>query len=185
LQLAYNLQLLVTGASNRFPEAKKCFPRCPTPRCLPPSLPTPTPLVPTLARLSQRPRGRPPPATGAPLKAGAPRSWRRSVARIPGLCGGVPGRHGRAWTAARDDSQTVCGRYHQVAGVDPLPTEAAIVKATMKGLRRSLGTAQASACFQGKHALGRRRQRTLSQSAWSTPCPTIHSRVATTAHAGG
>jgi site-specific recombinase XerD len=33
--------------------------------------------------------------------------------------------------------------YHRLAGVDPLPTDAAIVKTTMKGLRRSLGAAQA------------------------------------------
>jgi site-specific recombinase XerC len=33
--------------------------------------------------------------------------------------------------------------YHHLAGVDPLPTDAAIVKTTMKGLRRSLGATQA------------------------------------------
>jgi len=33
--------------------------------------------------------------------------------------------------------------YHRLAGVDPLPTDTAIVKTTMKGLRRSLGAAQA------------------------------------------
>jgi site-specific recombinase XerC len=33
--------------------------------------------------------------------------------------------------------------YHRLAGIDPLPTDAAIVKTTMKGLRRSLGAAQA------------------------------------------
>jgi site-specific recombinase XerC len=33
--------------------------------------------------------------------------------------------------------------FHRVTGVDPLPTDAAIVKTTMKGLRRSLGAAQA------------------------------------------
>jgi site-specific recombinase XerD len=33
--------------------------------------------------------------------------------------------------------------YHRLAGVDPLSTNAAIVKTTVKGLRRSLGTAQA------------------------------------------
>jgi hypothetical protein len=33
--------------------------------------------------------------------------------------------------------------YHRLVGVDPLPTDAAIVKTTMKGLRRSLGAAQA------------------------------------------
>jgi integrase len=33
--------------------------------------------------------------------------------------------------------------HHHLAGVDPLPTDAAIVKTTMKGLRRSLGAAQA------------------------------------------
>jgi site-specific recombinase XerD len=35
--------------------------------------------------------------------------------------------------------------YHRLAGVDPLPTDAAtaIVKTTMKGLRRSLGAVQA------------------------------------------
>jgi hypothetical protein len=32
--------------------------------------------------------------------------------------------------------------HHRLAGVDPLPTDAAIVKTTMKGLR-SLGAAQA------------------------------------------
>jgi site-specific recombinase XerC len=33
--------------------------------------------------------------------------------------------------------------HHRLAGVDPVPTDAAVVKSTMKGLRRSLGTAQA------------------------------------------
>jgi site-specific recombinase XerD len=33
--------------------------------------------------------------------------------------------------------------FHRMTGVDPLPTDAAIVKTTMKGLRRSLGAAQA------------------------------------------
>jgi hypothetical protein len=33
--------------------------------------------------------------------------------------------------------------YHHLTGVDPLPTDAAIVKTTFKGLRRSLGAAQA------------------------------------------
>jgi site-specific recombinase XerC len=33
--------------------------------------------------------------------------------------------------------------FHRLSGVDPLPTDAAIVKTTMKGLRRSLGAAQA------------------------------------------
>jgi site-specific recombinase XerC len=33
--------------------------------------------------------------------------------------------------------------YHRLVGIDPLPTDAAIVKTTMKGLRRSLGAAQA------------------------------------------
>ncbi len=33
--------------------------------------------------------------------------------------------------------------YHRLAGIDPLPTDAAVVKTTMKGLRRSLGAAQA------------------------------------------
>jgi site-specific recombinase XerC len=33
--------------------------------------------------------------------------------------------------------------HHRLAGIDPLPTDTAIVKTTMKGLRRSLGAAQA------------------------------------------
>jgi hypothetical protein len=33
--------------------------------------------------------------------------------------------------------------FHRLAGVDPVPSDAAVVKTTMKGLRRSLGTAQA------------------------------------------
>jgi site-specific recombinase XerC len=33
--------------------------------------------------------------------------------------------------------------FHRLSGADPLPTDAAIVKTTVKGLRRSLGTAQA------------------------------------------
>jgi hypothetical protein len=33
--------------------------------------------------------------------------------------------------------------FHRLAGIDPLPTDAAIVKTTMKGLRPSLGAAQA------------------------------------------
>jgi hypothetical protein len=38
---------------------------------------------------------------------------------------------------------TAVRHYHRLAGVGPLPTDAAIVKTTMKGLRRSLGAAQA------------------------------------------
>jgi site-specific recombinase XerD len=33
--------------------------------------------------------------------------------------------------------------FHRLAGVDPVPTDVAVVKTTMKGLRRSLGAAQA------------------------------------------
>jgi hypothetical protein len=33
--------------------------------------------------------------------------------------------------------------FYRLSGIDQLPTDAAVIKTTMKGLRRSLGTAQA------------------------------------------
>jgi hypothetical protein len=98
---------------------------------------------------------------------------RRSVARIPRLRSGVPGRHGRARLTPRNDRQTVCSR----ASLPPPRRYRPI--ADGRGHREDDHERLAS--FAWHRRLRRRQQRTLSQSAWSTPCRTIRSRGAATA----
>jgi site-specific recombinase XerC len=64
-----------------------------------------------------------------------------SPASVAGFLAAMAERGLRPATIARRCAAV--RHFHRLSGADPLPTDAAIVKTTMKGLRRSLGAAQA------------------------------------------